>query len=262
MWLRVNSQRIDGGVLFESCGRRDWARAEPRVPQALVLDAPCDVHELPGFAQGLVSVQDSGSAVRGIPAGARRGPAGARCLRGARRQDRADGGARARPGQALVAVDIDPQRLARVRARICARRTWRAAVTGDAAAPGAWWDGVPFDRILLDAPCSALGRDPPPSRIFGCVSPRRTSTNCRRCRAPADAAWRLLAPGGRLVYATCTVTRSENRDVFAAFLRGTPMRASFRRSDWEGWPGSARRMSSAGRFFPGRRVPTASIMLP
>ena len=86
--------------------------------------------------------------------------------------------------------------------------------------PGAWWDGMPFDRILLDAPCSALG-----------VIRRHPDIRLRKSPADIDklplmqarllgAAWRMLARGGRLVYATCTLTRSENRDVIGAFLEG------------------------------------------
>ena len=90
MWLRVNAPAHDGGSIWRSSASAGIAaRAEPRVPQAVVLDSPCDVHELPGFAEGMVSVQDLGAQCVAFPLELGRGSAGARRLRGARRQDRA-----------------------------------------------------------------------------------------------------------------------------------------------------------------------------
>ena len=107
------------------------------------------------------------------------------------------------PGLArLVAVDIDPQRLSRVRENLDRGRLDAELVRGDAASPEAWWDGVPFDRILLDAPCSALGviRRHPDIRL------RRSPQEHRQDAADAGAPARrrslgMLARGGRLVYA-------------------------------------------------------------
>src|SRR5580692_8371254 len=95
-------------------------------------------------------------------------------------------------------------------------------VCGDSAAPALWWDGVPFDRILLDAPCSGLGviRRHPDIRLR--KSPSDIDKLPHLQARLLNSAWSMLAPGGRLVYATCTVTRSENRDLVAAFLQATP----------------------------------------
>jgi 16S rRNA (cytosine967-C5)-methyltransferase len=236
MWLRVDSRRGTAGEYLEKLRQAGiGARADERVPQALVLDTPCDVHELPGFAQGLVSVQDLGAQCVAFPLGL---AAGQRVLDACA----APGGktalmAEREPALAkLVAVDIDPQRLARVRDNLSRGELSAELVVGDAGSPDAWWDGVPFDRILLDAPCSALG-----------VIRRHPDIRLRKSPSDIDklpelqarllaAAWRLLAPGGRLVYATCTVTRSENRDLIAGFLHRTQDAVSLPAEQWEGWP--------------------------
>jgi 16S rRNA (cytosine967-C5)-methyltransferase len=123
-------------------------------------------------------------------------------------------------------------------------------VHGDASSVG-WWDGTPFDRILLDAPCSALG-----------VIRRHPDIRLRKSPAEIDklplvqarlltTAWRMLATGGRLVYATCTVTRSENRDVIAAFLAGTPGASLIPAESWAGWPGFGEADGFGRQILPG-----------
>jgi 16S rRNA (cytosine967-C5)-methyltransferase len=220
------------------------------VPLAIALDAPCDVHELPGFDQGLVSVQDLGAQCVAFPLEL---SCGQRVLDACA----APGGktaliAEREPSLArLVAVDIDPQRLTRVRENLV-RGDLRAELTpGDLATPDAWWDGVPFDRILVDAPCSALG-----------VIRRHPDIRLRKSPSEIDklpllqarllaASWRMLAPGGRLVYATCTVTRSENRDVVAAFLAGTPDAGIVPPENWPGWPGFGEADGFGRQILPG-----------
>ena len=216
MWLRVNSRLDTAEEYLEKLREAGiGARAEARVPHAVVLDAPCDVHDLPGFAQGAGVRSRPGRAVRCISFGVGRGSAGARCLRGPGRENRPHRG---------TASPIWPSWWRSTSTRSgspgCGR-TWSAGswhaelVAGDAAAPEAWWDGVPFDRILLDAPCSALGviRRHPDIRLR--KSPSDIDKLPQLQARLLAAAWRLLAPGGRLVYATCTVTRSENRDLIA-----------------------------------------------
>ena len=251
MWLRVNAQRITTEEYLEQLRAAGiGARAEARVPQAVVLDAPCDVHELPGFADGVVSVQDLGAQCVAFPLGL---AAGQRVLDACA----APGGktalmAEREPGlERLTAVDIDPQRLTRVRDNLSRGDLRAELVSGDAAAPAAWWDGIPYDRILLDAPCSALG-----------VIRRHPDIRLRKSPSDIDklpqlqgrllaAAWRLLKPGGRLVYATCTVTRSENRDLLAAFLRGTPDAAVLPAESWLGWPNFGEADDYGRQILPG-----------
>jgi 16S rRNA (cytosine967-C5)-methyltransferase len=251
MWLRVDGRRATTESYLEQLREAGLGgRAESRVPLAIALDAPCDVHELPGFAQGLVSVQDLGAQCVAFPLELASGqrvldacaaPGGKTALIAEREPSLAH----------LVALDIDPQRLTRVQENLV-RGDLRAELqSGDAGTPDAWWDGVPFDRILLDAPCSALG-----------VIRRHPDIRLRKSPSEIDklpllqarllaASWRLLAPGGRLVYATCTVTRSENRDVVAAFLAGTPDAGIVPPETWPGWPGFGDADGFGRQILPG-----------
>jgi 16S rRNA (cytosine967-C5)-methyltransferase len=251
MWLRVNSRASSADAYVQRLRAAGVAaRTEPRVPYAVLLDAACDVHELPGFAQGEVSVQDLGAQCVAFPLALSPGlrvldacaaPGGKTCLIAEREP------ALAR----LVAVDIDPQRLARVRDNLARGALGANLVQGDAAFPERWWDGVPFDRVLLDAPCSALG-----------VIRRHPDIRLRKSPADIDklpalqarllaAAWALLAPGGRLVYATCTLTRSENHDVVAAFLRTSADASVVPVESWENWPGLGQSDDLGRQILPG-----------
>jgi 16S rRNA (cytosine967-C5)-methyltransferase len=251
MWLRVNSQHTTTEEYLEKLREAGiGARAESRVPLALALDAPCDVHDLPGFAQGLVSVQDLGAQCVAFPLGLAPGqrvldacaaPGGKTALIAEREPNLAQ----------VVAVDIDPQRLARVRENLIRGNLRAELVNGDAAIPASWWDGVPFDRILLDAPCSALGviRRHPDIRL------RKSPSDIDKLPAVQlrllHATWNLLKPGGRLVYATCTVTRSENRDLIASFLHATPDAALLPAEHWEGWPAFGEADEYGRQILPG-----------
>jgi 16S rRNA (cytosine967-C5)-methyltransferase len=95
-------------------------------------------------------------------------------------------------------------------------------LAADAARPDSWWDGKPFDRILLDAPCTATGviRRHPDIKLL-----RRASDVAQTTALQAvllDALWPLLAPGGLLLYATCSVLKAENEMQVAAFLQRHP----------------------------------------
>jgi 16S rRNA (cytosine967-C5)-methyltransferase len=251
MWLRVNSRHATAGdylAMLREAGI--GARAEERVPQAVLLDAPCDVENLPGFAQGLVSVQDLGAQCVAFPLGLRAGqrvldacaaPGGKTALIAEREPDLAE----------LIAVDIDPQRLARVRQNLSRENLRATVVCGDGGAPAAWWDGVPFDRILLDAPCSALGviRRHPDIRLR--KSPSDIDKLPQIQTRLLSSAWSMLAPGGRLVYATCTVTRSENRDLLAAFVKSTPGAVTLPAEEWEGWPNLGEADEYGRQILPG-----------
>jgi 16S rRNA (cytosine967-C5)-methyltransferase len=260
MWLRVNSRRTTTAAYVEELRARNiGAHAEARVPQALVLHSPCDVHDLPGFAEGLVSVQDLGAQCVQFPLSLEPGqrvldacaaPGGKTVLMAEREPQLAR----------LVAVDIDPKRLKRVEENVVrALRDGPGAgvelVLGDALAPEAWWDGVPFDRILLDAPCSALGviRRHPDIRL------RKSPSDIDKMPPIQERLlarlWSLLARGGRLVYATCTMTRSENRDVIAAFLKGARDARIVPTDEWRSqgalWPGFGEADEFGRQILPG-----------
>jgi len=251
MWLRVDGRRATTESYLEKLREAGLgARAESRVPLAIALDAPCDVHELPGFDQGLVSVQDLGAQCVAFPLEL---ASGLRVLDACA----APGGktaliAEREPALArLLGVDVDPQRLTRVQENLVRGDLRAELMPGDLRQPDAWWDGVPFDRILVDAPCSALG-----------VIRRHPDIRLRKSPSEIDKlpllqaqllamSWRMLAPGGRLVYATCTVTRSENRDVVAAFLAGTPDAAIVPPESWPGWPGFGEADGFGRQILPG-----------
>jgi 16S rRNA (cytosine967-C5)-methyltransferase len=251
MWLRVNSRQATAAEYLEKLKEAGiGARAEERVPYAIVLDSPRDVHELPGFAEGVVSVQDLGAQCVAFPLGlaphqrildACAAPGGKTALIAEREPNL----------KKLVAVDIDPNRLPRVRENLSRGRLNAEVFAGDAAAPAQWWDGELFDRILLDAPCSGLGviRRHPDIRL------RKSPSDIDKLPALQGrlltAAWDLLAPNGRLVYVTCTVTRSENRDLIAEFLKQTPGAAVVPAQTWEGWPGFGEADEFGRQILPG-----------
>src|SRR5690606_15265575 len=157
LWLRVNLRRTTRDVYLRELAAAgiDAVRGEDGDAAVLVRE-PRPVEDLPGFAAGLVSVQD---------AAAQLAPGLLDLAPGQRVLDAcaAPGGKtchllEACPGLAeVVAVDRDPERLARVRDNLDRLGLEATLVAGDATAPGEWWDGRPFDRILLDAPCSAVG---------------------------------------------------------------------------------------------------------
>jgi 16S rRNA (cytosine967-C5)-methyltransferase len=251
MWLRVNSRLAGTAEYLEELRSAGiGACAEERVPYAIVLESPRDVHELPGFALGKVSVQDLGAQCVAFPLAlspelrvldACAAPGGKTALIAEREPNL----------KRLVAVDIDPHRLARVRETLSRGSLQAEVIAADSANPKDWWDGTPFDRILLDAPCSGLGviRRHPDIRL------RKSPSDIDKLPALQGkllkSAWELLAPGGRLVYVTCTVTRSENHDVIAAFLAATPGAAVVAPEAWQGWPGFGEADEFGRQILPG-----------
>lgn len=222
LWLRVNLARISRAHYLERLQSAGLAAAgDDEVPSAVRLETPVTVDALPGFAAGEVSVQDLA---------AQRAALLLDLAPGQRVLDAcaAPGGKtghilEAVAGEAEVwAIDRDAGRLALVGANLARLGVAARLVADDAAAPSRWWDGRPFDRILLDAPCSALGviRRHPDIKLL-----RQPQDVERAVANQADllrALWPLLTPGGRLVYATCTVLKCENTEQIAAFVAAEP----------------------------------------
>jgi len=222
LWLRVNRGRGDRDAYAARLRAAGLAPVvDPTLADALRLDTPVPVAMLPDFDAGAVSVQDA-AAQRVADALA---PApGARVLDACA----APGGKAAhlleRDRQLqLVAVEIDPARLRRMRtgfARLGLAGRGRLLVA-DATALKAWWDGAPFDAVLLDAPCTATGivRRQPDVLLH-----RRESDVDALIALQArllDTLWTTLAPGGMLLYTTCSILKAENDAQVAAFLART-----------------------------------------
>src|SRR5690606_21472872 len=226
-WLRVNRRR---GTVEAYAQRLHEAGVESEavggLPDALRIDAPVSPLALPGFADGAISVQDAAaqrvadalSPPPGAPASGRRvldacaAPGG----KSAHLLERAQ-------SLRLTAIDVDARRLRRVRETFERLGLGAGArlLAADAADTDTWWDGEPYDAILVDAPCSATGivRRQPDVLLH-----RRASDLAALCALQArllDALLPLLAPGGVLLYAICSILRQENGQQVDAFLART-----------------------------------------
>lgn len=216
MSLRVNLARTTRDKLLQDLSAAGIEAAAGAVETAVVLAQPRDVQSLPGFAEGLFSVQDAGAQHAALLLDARDGE---RVLDACAAPGGKSGHILERaPGIELTALDIDAGRLQRVQENLD-RLGFRAnLIAADLLSVG-WWDGALFDRILLDAPCSGTGvirRHPDikllrrPDDIDGFAATQMALLE--RCAA-------LLKPGGRLVYATCSVLPAENGELVDRFLR-------------------------------------------
>lgn len=221
MWLRVNHLRLSTPEYLqrlEAAGIEAVAAAAPT--SAIMLAEPQPAATLPGYADGDVSVQDAGAQ---LAAGLLDPRPGQRVLDACA----APGGKTAHLLETcpelgtLIALDRDRERLGTLESGIARLRLEATIVHGDAAQPSQWWDGEPFDRILLDAPCSALGvirRHPDIKRLR---RPEDIPAMVSRQAGLLAALWPLLAPGGKLLYVTCTVVRRENQAQIEDFLDAT-----------------------------------------
>ncbi len=221
MVLRVNRRRGDR----EACLRRLEAAgigcaAHAVAPAGIELERPVAVDALPGFAEGEVSVQDGAAQLCVELLDARPGQ---RVLDACA----APGGKTAAVLEAtesleMLALDVDGERLARVDETLERLGLEAQTCTADAADTGTWWDGRPFDRILLDAPCTGTGVIRRHPDIKHLRQPGDVERLAARQAALLEALWPLLAPGGRLVYATCSVLRAENDHGIRGFLERQP----------------------------------------
>jgi 16S rRNA (cytosine967-C5)-methyltransferase len=219
--LRVNMQHGTRAEYLAQLTKAGLAASpHPDVDTAVMLDTPVPVERLPGFSAGLVSVQDAAAQLAAPLLDAQ---PGMRVLDACS----APGGKAAHllertPNLDLTALDHDRTRLQRIKENFARLGLAGRLVAGDAARPADWWDGKSFDRILLDAPCSATGviRRHPDIRLH------RTPADIEQLAATQArllaALWPLLAPGGKLLYVTCSVLPRENDAVVENFLAATP----------------------------------------
>lgn len=183
----------------------------------IILDKPVPIEALPHFADGWVSVQDIAAQLaaellevqpgqRVLDVCAAPGGKTAHIL-----EQQPDIGE-------MVAVDIDENRMLRVGENLRRLGLNTKLIVADAAKPDDWWDGKPFDRILLDAPCSATGviRRHPDIKLLRRESDIAALTTLQK--TILNAIWPLLVSGGMLLYATCSVLKQENEDQIVDFL--------------------------------------------
>ena len=222
MALRVNLSQISQADYLQQLTEKGIeATAVDFCPSAIVLKQSVGVDLLPGFAKGLVSVQDVAAQ---LAAGLLNVQAGQRVLDVCA----APGGKAAHILESqqrvkrLVAVDIDESRMLRVSENILRLNLSADLVVGDAANPEAWWDGEVFDRILLDVPCSALGviRRHPDIKLLRKPEDIQVLRDVQQ--RILKAVWPLLASAGVILYATCSILKQENEQQIAVFLAEHP----------------------------------------
>jgi 16S rRNA (cytosine967-C5)-methyltransferase len=225
MWLRVNINRQSQAgyikELIESGQSADDAASHQVIAgfdQAVKLASPRPVSDLPGFSDGQVSVQDAaaqlaapwllrGGAKRILDACAAPGGKTGQLLE------------LAGPNADLTAIDLDEDRLDKVRENLARLGLSATVLAADASTPDEWWDGAQFDRILLDAPCSGSGviRRHPDIKLLRRAGDIATLAGSQL--ALLQALWPLLEANGRLLYVTCSVLEEENDAVVREFLK-------------------------------------------
>ena len=221
MWLRVNSQLTSAAEYVEQLAAQDIGSSGlPGVASAVRLHKPLAVAELPGFADGHVSVQDAAAqlAAPWLLDGIRGRVLDACAAPGGKSGHLLELGG---PDIALTCIDRDEARTVDLSANLSRLGFAATVLTADASNPQAWWDGQPFAAILLDAPCSASGviRRHPDIKLL-----RRESDIAALARQQfvlLRALWPLLASGGRLLYVSCSVFATENDAVVGRFLKET-----------------------------------------
>ena len=218
MSLRVNNIRSSAQAYLTRLQEAN-IDAQPLQHSAcgMVLTTPSDVHDLPGFTNGDISVQDEAAQLAVSLLALK---PGLRVL-----------DACAAPGgktchiletetalSACVALDVDSKRLSRVQENLSRLNLQATLLKGDGVQPRTWWDGILFDRILLDAPCSATGviRRHPDIKILR--TPADIAAVTQLQHNLLQALWPLLAPNGIMVYATCSIMPEENEQQIANFI--------------------------------------------
>jgi 16S rRNA (cytosine967-C5)-methyltransferase len=223
MWLRVNLAKISRDDYLRQLSAQHIAAAAGNSRADILLRQPLAVEQLPGFAQGLVSVQDSAAqwaATILAPAAGHKvldlcaAPGGKSCQL-----------LEQYPGIQLTSVDLQAQRLQRLQDNYQRLGVHGEIICADAlAANGSngWWDQQTFDRILLDAPCSATGVIRRHPDIKWRLQTQKLDNILQLQQQLLQSAWRMLKPGGHLLYSTCSILKSENDAQIQRFMQTTP----------------------------------------
>ena len=221
MWIRVNLSRTSvEDYRKQLAAKHIEALSHPLVDTALKLDSPVDVSRLPGFDAGLVSVQDASAqlAVQLLDIEQNQrvldlcaAPGGKTChvLETAANIE-------------MTAVELEPSRMRMVQQNLDRLGLQARLIVGDASDTDGWWDGQCFDRILVDAPCSASGviRRHPDIKSLRQADDLSALTEIQQIIL--QQSWRMLKPGGLLLYVTCSVLRQENEQQIGRLLSAQP----------------------------------------
>ncbi|WP_277961379.1 16S rRNA (cytosine(967)-C(5))-methyltransferase RsmB [Pseudomonas sp. RIT-To-2] len=222
MILRVNRRHHRPDAYLQLLAQAGVAASACTFSQdGIVLEQACDVRDLPGFADGWVSVQDEAAQLAAdlldLAPGQR--VLDACCAPGGKTCHLLE----AEPAlKGVVAIDLEAKRLVRVRENLDRLKLDAQLIACDARNTGEWWDGQGFQRILLDAPCSATGviRRHPDIKLTR--QPDDIQALASLQGELLDALWPTLEVGGVLLYATCSTLPTENTEVIEAFLARTP----------------------------------------
>lgn len=221
MTLRINKLKLSCDIYWDKLKKENiQAKLQPceYLSNAIILNTACDARKLPGYAEGEFSVQDSAAQLaaellllspgqRVLDACAAPGGKTTHILETERNLNE------------LIAVDNKAARLNKVKENLERLHLDATLILADAAHPETWWDGKEFDRILLDAPCSATGiiRRHPDIKIIRQLEDIRDQTEQQS--KLLHALWPLLKPGGLLLYVTCSIFPEENTLLLENFLK-------------------------------------------
>jgi 16S rRNA (cytosine967-C5)-methyltransferase len=217
MWLRLNSKEHDRLEITEKLEDQGFeVRSHPSARDAVCISPAVHVTSLAGFAEGYFSVQDPAAQLAADLLDVR---AGMRVLDACA----APGGKTCHilermPAAEVTALDLSAHRNELIQQNLTRLKLSCRLLTGDAALPATWWDGLPFQRILLDAPCSATGVIRRHPEIKHLRTPGQVREAILTQQRILQALWPLLEPGGILVYSTCSVMTDENSNQINDFL--------------------------------------------
>lgn len=218
MTLRVNRRQVAPEQYLAEL-EASGLNAVLQANGAITLARPVPVEQLPRFSAGVVSVQDAGAqlaapllqledGMRVLDACAAPGGKAAHILETAAVE--------------LTALDLDPSRIGRIHSNLARLGLTARVACADAAVTAQWWDGRPFDRVLLDAPCSASGVVRRHPDIKWLRKPGDIAHFVAQQQRLLESLWKVVGDGGKLLYATCSIFSEENRQAIDAFVARHP----------------------------------------
>jgi 16S rRNA (cytosine967-C5)-methyltransferase len=221
MWLRINQRHGDAGALRAELAANGYTLNDHAyAPAAISIEPAAGVEQIPGFSEGWFSVQDPAAQL-------------AKDLLAPRPGERvldacaAPGGKTAHllescPGLDVLALDRQAPRVEKIHLTLERLGLQASVKLADATASETWWDGKPFDKILLDAPCTATGVIRRHPEIKWLRTPGQVEKAVQTQQDLLTALWPLLKPGGSLLYATCSILKCENSSQIRRFLAQHP----------------------------------------